>query len=76
MTCRSFFNFMSLRGTAQKRPCRGPLLTLGGQRETLWTPLPYFSWRVENTNEQNCRPYGKLILADRRGLRVTFYRFI
>ena len=48
----AFFDFMSLRGTAQKRPATGPLLTLGNQREDpLDTPERYFSCGVENTNE-------------------------
>jgi hypothetical protein len=36
---KAFFNFMPLRGAAQERLGCEPLLTLGNQRETLWTPL-------------------------------------
>ena len=42
------------------------------QREDPLDAPVEFTRRVENTNETEHRPYGKSILANRRGLRVTF----
>ena len=53
---------MPLRVAAQKRLDCEPLLTLGNQRETLWTPLRFFSPGVENTDKTEFRPYGKWIM--------------
>ena len=48
---RSFFKFMPLRVAAHKRSSRGTSYeSPAPEAFHLWTPPPYFSWRVENTN--------------------------